>query len=393
MSNLIFIYHLLVVFVLVGVLINFLLNQLAVPLLVQRQCDPNQSPFVSILVPARNEEAVIERCLRSLQAQDYPNYEIILLDDQSTDRTAEIARELGFFSEEARFRILSGQPLPTGWVGKNWACHQLSQVARGDYFLFTDADTHHAPFALSSTMAEALEHQTDLLTLWPAQETITWSEKLVIPILFVAAAGMLPHWLLALAQKNKNLCNRFTTHQWRMLGVANGQYVLFSRKGYQRIGGHESVKNHMVEDVALGRLVASHTGEGMILKNCDGGGLVSTRMYQSFAQLWEGFTKNAWPIFEGNFRLFYMGLTVQFLVFVAPFLLLPLARVSWLMLFFQISLIYFIRLLFTLRYRSSWWGALFHPFGYLLATAIAIQSYRLNLRSGLTWKGRTYHVK
>ena len=288
--------------------------------------------------------------------------------------------------------MISGTPLPPGWIGKPWACHQLSKAAKGEYLLFTDADTDHAPGALSAAMAEALESKTDLLTLWPAQETKTWSEKLVIPILFVAAAGMAPHWLLALGQKDTKVRQWLTSRQWRMLGVANGQYILFSRKAYDQVGGHEAVRNDMVEDVSLGRLVASRTREGMIVKNCDGGALVSTRMYQSFAQLWEGFTKNAWPIFEGNRRLFYFGLTGQFLVFIAPFLLLPFADEFWLMLFFHCTLIYLIRILFTLRYRSSWLGCFLHPFGYALGTIIAINSFRQNRRGGLTWKGRTYRV-
>jgi chlorobactene glucosyltransferase len=394
MSLLVFFYHLAMVLVLLGVLLNFLLNQLAVPRLQKRLCDPSRSPLVSILVPARNEEAVIERCLQSLKVQDYyPHFEIILLDDQSSDRTAEITRHLGFSEDDPHFRIISGQPLPSGWVGKPWACHQLAQAARGEYLLFTDADTSHAPFALSSVMAEALDSQSDLLTLWPHQETDTWSEKLVISILFVAAVGMLPHWLFALAHRSPNVRQHLTSRQWRMLGAANGQYVLFTRKAYDQIGGHEAVKNHMVEDVSLGRIVASRTGEGMILRHVDGGAMVNTRMYQSLRQLWEGFTKNAWPVFDGNLPLFCIGLTAQFLIFVGPFLFLPFAEASWLMLLFQIVLIYFIRALVTLRFRSSWLGALLHPFGYLLITAIAINSYWQNRKSGLTWKGRTYHVE
>ncbi len=392
MTTLIFLYNLVILLVLLGVLLNFLLNQLAVPRLLPRKLESTATPMVSILVPARNEEAVIERCLRSLEKQDYPNFEIILLDDQSTDRTAEIASELGFIHNQS-CRIISGEPLPEGWVGKSWACHQLSQAARGDYLLFTDADTDHAPFALSAAMAEAIESKADLLSVWPAQETKTWSEKLVIPILFVAAAGMVPHWLLALGQRNESIRTRLKSEQWKMLGVANGQYVLFSRSGYEKIGGHAAVKNHMVEDVSLGRLVASKTRDGMILKNCDGGAIVSTRMYQSFPQLWEGFSKNAWPLFEGDKRLFIIGLTSQFLVFVAPFLFLLIARTSWLMLFFQVCLIYFLRLVFTVRYQSSWIGFILHPLGYLLGTAIAINSYRKNRETGLTWKGRTYQVR
>lgn len=392
MNIFVLIYHLLVIGVLSFVLLNFLLNQLAVPRLYPRKIKPSDAPLVSILIPARNEEAVIERCLHSLQSQDYPNYEIILLDDQSSDRTAEIARAAGFGEDDARFRLLSGTPLPEGWIGKPWACHQLAQAARGEYLLFTDADTAHAPFALSAAMGEAVDRKADLLTLWPEQETKTWSEKWVIPIIYVAAAGAIPHWLLRLGQIEPRVRNFLSAKQWRGMGAANGQYVLFSRKGYDQIGGHTAVKNHMVEDVSFGRIVAGKTREGMVLVNCDGTGVVKTRMYQNFPQLWEGFTKNAWPIFDGNFVAFCIGLTGQFLVFVGPFLLIWLANFSWLTILFQIFLIYLLRVIFSLRYRTSWQGTILHPLGYILATAIAINSYVQSRRKGLVWKGRTYQV-
>ncbi len=392
MNLFVLIYHLLVIGVLLFVLLNFLLNQLAVPRLLPRKISPETAPLVSILVPARNEEAVIERCLHSLQAQDYPNYEIILLDDQSSDRTAEIARSAGFSSDSEQCRLIAGQPLPEDWIGKPWACHQLYQAARGEWLLFTDADTAHAPFALSAAVGEAMDRRADLLTLWPEQETKTWSEKWVIPIIYVAAAGAIPHWLLRLGQIYPQVRTFLSAKQWRGMGAANGQYVLFSRKGYKTIGGHTAVKNHLVEDVSLGRTVAGKTREGMILVNCDGTGVVKTRMYQNFPQLWEGFTKNAWPIFDGNFVFFCIGLTGQFLVFVGPFILLWFANFSWLMILFQILLIYFLRILFSWRYQTSWLGTVCHPLGYILATAIAINSYVQSRRKGLTWKGRTYQV-
>jgi chlorobactene glucosyltransferase len=189
---------------------------------------PAVFPLVSVLVPTRNEEHRIGPCLRSLAKQDYPNLEIIVLDDQSEDATAGIAASLGFSAGAgARKCLRAGLPLPPGWTGKAWACQQLAQAARGDFLLFTDADTVHSRACVSTAVAHAEDTRADPLTLWPFQITSTWSEILVVPLIFVAAGAVLPHWLLALAQRSPAVARSLGPAQLRSLGAASGQFLLF----------------------------------------------------------------------------------------------------------------------------------------------------------------------
>jgi chlorobactene glucosyltransferase len=373
-----------------ALLLQFLANQLVLVRLRPGPI-PEKQPLVSVLVPARNEAKRIGPCLQSLRAQDYLNFECIVLDDESEDGTAELVQQLGFSTDSAaQFRSVSGQPLPPNWIGKPWACHQLAQVARGEFLLFTDADTIHHPGTISATVTLAQREQSDLLTAWSYQVTRTFPEKLMIPFMFVAAAACLPHWLLSLAQRYSHLARWLGSTWLRNLGTANGQFICIRRATYQRIGGHAAVANHLVEDVALARAVAAGTAEGLRLFNCDGTALVRCRMYHSFPDLWEGFTKNLWPLFENDFVAFTILVLTQVIVFAVPFFVAPWL-ISW-ELWLLIALILLLRLLITLRYRTSWISVLFHPFGYLLALAIALNSLRRSLGKGVTWKGRLYQL-
>jgi chlorobactene glucosyltransferase len=378
----------------IGIVFLLLLQLVAnLPVLVRLKAGPipEKRPLVSVLVPARNEAKRIGPCLQSLLAQDYPHFECIVLDDQSDDGTPELVQRLGFSSDPvAQFRLISGRPLPPNWIGKSWACHQLSQVALGEYLLFTDADTVHHPGTISAAVTVAFRERSDLLTAWAYQVTRTFAEKLMIPFLFVAAAACLPHWLLSLAQRHPRLARLMGPNWLRNLGTANGQFIFIRRETYQRIGGHAAAANHLVEDVALGRAVAARTAEGLRLTSCDGIALVRCRMYQSFSDLWEGFTKNLWPLFENDFVAFTILVLGQIIIFAMPFFVAPWL-ISW-ELWLLLSLILLLRLLVTLRYRTSWISIVFHPFGYLLALAIALNSLRRSLGKGVTWKGRLYQV-
>lgn len=346
---------------------------------------------LSVLVPARNEERRIHDCLASLIAQQPPPREIILLDDRSSDRTAMIATELGFSQEPgARLRLIRGEELPNGWVGKNWACHQLSRVAAPESgsLLFTDADTTHGPDCLRTALAHAAETRADLLSLWPDQITGTWSEKLVIPLGYLLFTAFQPLPLLSWLQAAPGRAVRwgFTRERLATFGAANGQFLLFRRTAYRALGGHEALRDHLVEDIAFGRRVAARTAEGMRLVNADGSLLVRCRMYSGVSELWEGFSKNLRPVFEESHHLFLLFGVVTGGLFLLPFLLLgngtaPLVAVT---------LIMAMRFLLTLRFRTSWFGFIAHPFGILLALLIALNSWRLCLRGGITWKGRTY---
>ena len=352
---------------------------------------------VSVLVPARNEESRIGDCLASLAAQQPPVREIILLDDRSTDRTAEIARELGFREESgSRLRLVRGEELPEGWVGKNWACHQLSRAAspQSGNLLFTDADTAHSSGCMRAALDHARSTRADLLSLWPDQITGTWSEKLIIPLGYLLFMGFHPFPMLTWLQAKPERVKRWgiSGRRLSMMGAANGQFLLFRREAYSALGGHEALKDHLVEDIAFGRRVAARTGEGMRLVNADGINLLRCRMYTDFAGVWEGFSKNLRPVFEESHLSFLLFGVLVWGLFLLPFgLLLPLplspsSECAWV----AVGLIMLLRLILTIRFRTAWLGLIAHPFGVLLALLIGLNSWRLCLRRGIVWKGRVY---
>jgi chlorobactene glucosyltransferase len=370
------------------------LNSLATLLFVRRLRPAkvnSDAPFVSILVPARNEARRIACCLRSLAGQDYPHFEVLFLDDDSEDATRALAEQIGF-AEEGRLRVIRGLPVPNEWIGKAWACHQLARAASGDYLLFTDADTVHKPGTLAAAVVEARRTRASLLSLWPRQITLTLGEKAVVPLLYLAAAGLVPHFILMAAQRFPALAQIFPRSFLRSSGIANGQFLLFRRADYFALGGHEAVRNHLVEDVALARQVAARIANGFRLVNAEGTLLVECRMYESLAGIWDGFTKNCRAAFEESLVSFLGAGLVQMAIFLAPFALLWVPGRQRLFALSEVMAIYGLRLLYAIRYRSSIFGALLHPLGEILALFIALNSWRRSAGAGVEWKGRTYKV-
>jgi chlorobactene glucosyltransferase len=334
-------------------------------------------PLVSILVPARNEAHNIARCVRSLLAQDWPRREIIVLDDHSTDGTGEVLARLR--SEHPELQVLPGEPLPAGWLGKNWACAQLARRATGEWLLFTDADTEHAPQTLAAAMDLARQRRADLLTLWPRQIARTWSEKLVLPWLHLLLLGFLPLLLV---------------NRWRhpSLAAACGQFMLWRRRAYEHTGGHEAVRASIVEDVVLARRVIA---AGKTLINADGTDAVQTRMYQSFRELREGFTKNLYTGFGQSplLMLSFLGLLAG--LFIAPWFLAGLLLGAGSPLAAGALGVVGINLasatLVVRRFKHSAWGAAGALPGTILVGLLGINSWwRTASRRGVSWKGRAY---
>ncbi len=384
-------YHFAVLAILLGALLSVLVN-IAFFDGLRPHRHGTDAPLVSILVPARNEALNIEPCVRSLLAQDYPFFEVIVLDDHSEDETVALLRGLGMSETGTISRLLRGRPLPSGWTGKGWACHQLAQAARGQFFFFTDADTEHEPGALSALVAYAQKHRTDLLSAWPRLITRTPGEQLVVPMILFLGMTMYPHWLLRVVQRFPVLAKRIKPRHRRMLGVANGQSMFFTRVGYDRIGGHEAERANVVEDVALGRAVASRLDEGMRLLNCEALHFSRCRMYRSFPEVWEGFTKNLRAAFEDSLPSFLLVGVVQFCCFLLPFLLLLMPDANRGLILWQITIIYTIRIVLTWRFQTSWLGCVLHPVGQTLALLIALNSWRRSAGAGVSWKGRIYAV-
>lgn len=395
--NWLLVHHLIVTAFLLLVTLNVVLNwRLFVAPRPRRFGPSDPTPLVSVLVPARNEACRITPCLQSLVAQDYPNYELIVLDDHSEDATAAVVLDLGFTREKTGpRRLLKGRLLPEGWTGKAWACHQLAAAAQGEYLLFTDADTTHEPTALGAFIGHALDTEAALLSAWPRQITGTWSEQAVIPLVYVLLLGALPHYMLRRLQRRPEYARGTSPRTLETLGAANGQYILFRRDAYEAVGGHAAVRDHLVEDVALGRLVAARTGEGLKLINCDGSGLVHCRMYTSFPEVWEGFTKNLRAAFaESSFSFWLFG-ALQTSGLLLPFVFACLPGISgrwWWVPVWQVGWIYVLRFTLAARFCTSWLGACLHPVGQALSLLIGLNSWRLSAQKGVTWKGRTYRM-
>ena len=385
-------YHLVVIAVLLIGLANVLLNLSCFDGLTPAPPPGPGSPRVSILVPARNEERCIGACIASLLAQDYPDFELLVLDDQSSDATPRLLDQLGLRPEDPHRRLIRGQPLPEGWVGKNWACDQLARAATGEFLFFTDADTTHAPGTVSAAVAYAERRRASLVSAWPRLVTVTWSERLIIPMILLLGLTLYPHWLVLALQRWPGAARFLPRTVRRGLGAGNGQFMFWRRAAYDTVGGHAQLRAHLVEDVALGRAVAERMDEGLRLFNCDALRFSTCRMYRSFGEVWEGFTKNLWPAFEAKLPAFCMIGTMQICAWFAPCVLLWIKwgtpERPWIAA--QVGLIVAIRILLTVRFRTAWLSCLLHPLAELLGIAIALNSWRLAGRRGVMWKGRRY---
>ncbi|MEZ4417230.1 MAG: glycosyltransferase family 2 protein [Gemmatimonadota bacterium] len=239
------------------------------------------APSVSVIVPARNESVSIEECVASLLATHYPNVEVIVVDDRSTDDTADKVRTFG---ADPRLRLIEGRPLPGGWFGKPWACWQGAEQARGELLLFTDADTWHGPGLLADAVHELAASGADALTLLGDQRTETFWERVVQPQIFVLIAGRYPNLRKLYARPLSDPA------RWD-LAIANGQFILVRREVYDAIDGHRAVKAEVVEDVRLAQTLVK-AGHGFLLREARG--RFATRMYRSLSGLVEGWTKNLW---------------------------------------------------------------------------------------------------
>src|SRR5580692_9643666 len=227
-----------------------------------------KTPQLSVIIPARNEEVALGACLESLVSQTGVDSEIIVVDDQSTDRTHEIAESF------PKVRVIEAGPLPPGWTGKNNAVTTGAREARGEWLLFTDADTIHAPGSLARALAEAKDNKADLLSYSPEQIAVTFWEVATLPVVFTELARQYPPSKVSDPNSPE--------------AAANGQYILIRREVYDAIGGHVAVASEILEDVALARRVKA-SGHKIRFRYSES---VRTRMYRSFAQLREGWTKN-----------------------------------------------------------------------------------------------------
>jgi chlorobactene glucosyltransferase len=235
---------------------------------------PADGALVSVIIPARNESAVIERVVGSVLATGYRRLELIVVDDRSTDDTA--ARVARLIAGDARARLLAGAPLPEGWYGKPWACLQGARAATGDLLLFTDADTTHGPELLGRAVAALARERADLLTVAPLQRCVTLWERLIMPQIWL---------LLGLRYHPKRVSHARQERD----AIANGQFILTTREAYQAVGTHEAVRHEVAEDLALAQ---AYLREGRRIHFAFARRFMETRMYHSLPHLVEGWSKN-----------------------------------------------------------------------------------------------------
>ncbi len=241
------------------------------------------NPDVSVIIPARDEEACLADCLQSLVGQQGPTYEIIVVDDDSADATRSIAKSFPV-------RVISADPLPPGWSGKCNAAWCGAKIARGKWLLFTDADTKHSPHSISAGLTEAVASEASLLSYSPKQEVHSFAERALMPVIFAE---------LAATYRPKKVCDPDSP-----VAAANGQYLLIRRDIYDAVGGHAAVATAILEDVAL----AQRVKRGGSLLHFRVSDVVSTRMYRSFSQMWEGWTKNLALLFPHPYWLAFRRL-------------------------------------------------------------------------------------
>jgi glycosyltransferase involved in cell wall biosynthesis len=323
---------------------------------------------ISILIPARNEEISIAACVESVLASHGVEIEIIVLDDHSDDRTADVVRELA--RKDSRVRLESAPPLPEGWCGKQHACYALSRLARNPILTFLDADVRLAPDALARMAAFLDESKGGLVSGFPRQETGTFFEKLVIPLI---------NWLL--------LCYlpMIGTRKTRLPGfaVGCGQWFMTTREAYDAVGGHAAVKSSLHDGLTLPR---AYRRAGFHTDVCDATNLAVCRMYRSARGVWFGLAKNAREGMAATAQIGFWTL-VLFCGQVLPFLLL--LAIGTRLPALAVGLAMAPRLFAAVRFRSSLLGALLHPIG--VAVLLAIQWYAIG-RSitgrPVGWKGR-----
>ncbi len=352
------------------------------------QLGDRELPFVSVLVPARNEEAKIGRCLESLIKQDYPNFEIIVIDDRSEDKTGEIIES--YAKNDARIRFVKGKDAPEGWIGKCNALAHAVGYASGDWFIFTDADTYHQPNSIRDSVSYALTTKSDLVSFVPLQELGSFWERLVMPVL-------LSSFLLGDPFHSVNDPESARAY-------AYGQYIICRRSSYLALGGHQSVRDEIVEDHAIARVFKE---KGYKIAVADGKLLYRVRMYTDRESLWQGWTKNLYSLIDSRIGNLLLILTLINCTVVFPYVqILIVANLfisgeSLASLANLLALIaaQFIILGFWFCKTSdhltgiSWRNFFILPFGSLAVTVLYFHAAYLVLSgSQVNWKGRKYTV-
>lgn len=334
-------------------------------------------PKVSVLIPARNEELNIADCLASVLAQRVTgDLEVIVLDDGSTDRTADIVRE--FASRDIRVKLLHGSGLPAGWTGKSYACHQLSEQATGSQWLFLDADARLLAGGLPKLLSALDAAGGGLVTGFPHQQTVTWLERLIVPLMAFTVSCHLPIRMSMRSSDPK-------------LTAAHGACLLLDAQTYRMIGGHAAFGGHLVDDMQLAMAVKR---AGRPYQLADVSGCVTMRMYRDAGEVWRGYKKNVFAGVGRHTSILATVLVMYLVMFVVP--MLGLVASIWHQPLFVPSIVGYalgvcMKTAIDIKWRLQTWIAWAMPASIILLTLIAFDSWRTSkFGKRYEWKGRLY---
>jgi chlorobactene glucosyltransferase len=321
---------------------------------------------ISILIPARNEADNILTLLQSIYEQDYQNYEVIILDDNSTDNTYALCE--AFARDHQNFKVIKGKELQGDWLGKNYACHQLAEQATGAYYLFLDADEQVYKGLFNSAIHRMNLRSLSLLSLFTNQDMRTPGEKMVVPLMHYILLNLLPLRLVYLIKS-------------AAVAAASGQFMLFNAEDYKKYQWHQLAKNKVVEDVVIMKLVKGYKLNGEALL---GNGMISCRMYKGYSEAIDGFGKNFLAAFNYNIIGFLIYLL---LVFGGPTVVIMTLNLNFILM--MIGLIVLTRIMISLSAgQSAWLNILLHPIQMLSLLLIGLTSIQKHLTKTTVWKGR-----
>jgi chlorobactene glucosyltransferase len=346
---------------------TLLINLLALPGL--REDAPTDGALESVVIPARNEAQDIEKTVRAMLAQTYRALEVIVVNDRSTDDTGAILESI----RDPRLTVMHGAEPPAGWLGKPWALHQGSVAAKGELLLFVDADIVYRPEAVAGLIDVLERRKVAMAALMPHFAMRGFWENVLLPQLAVLAYMFVPLWLA-------------NTTRFVRLGLGAGAGNLIRRDVYQAIGGHEVLRDAVVDDVALGRLVRRHRERTLVVR---AERFAEVRMYRGFREVWDGFTKNTFASLGRSYVVAILALPVGFVVHILPY---TLALTGSAVSIATVAVISVTRLVLFLVLRYSVLSALFaHPLMMGVWLGILIRStWRTGVRGELAWRGRTY---
>jgi len=347
-----------------------LYNYFTAPVIGKNREQSRNDEFISILIPARNEEHNIPKLLQSLVSQSHTNFEIIVLDDHSEDNTAGIVQE--FAAGNSKIKLVSGKELPSGWLGKNWACNQLAEYARANILIFIDSDVVLSPNAIQNALNMLKANDLGMLSSFPTQIIPSIGSYLVTPLM---------NWLLLTFLPLRQV---FASKRGSLV-AANGQFIVFKKEAYETIGGHVSVADNVVEDMELARLIKT---SGLRIMTALGGSEIMCRMYSTFSEAADGFAKNFYPGFKIPVPFFLIMILAFIFMYLIPFVLMffyPVFLIAAALIFFQ-------RLLLSdLSLQNKLLNLLLHPAQMTVMTFVAYRSVIFSIRKKTVWKGRNLH--